>query len=574
MNKKAFKGILGILVAGIVSGGAAQAQAEVQTNALPMMDVSIDTGKNHVVYVDADKNLWTWGTNKYGEVGHHLYNKPSQLTFSDGTLVDNVQEAIAGQNITVFLRNGQVYTLGANFDLQLGIGKPKYDANTGYFTIRKSPEKVEGLENIIDIAHNNGRTYAVSSTGEVFAFGKNQDNFLGVGEKGDVTTPTKINGLENIVEVEAGDNHALARTATGEVYAWGMNNNNSLATGTTGIIPAKVIGIDQATDIEAGNGFSMAILEDSSLFGWGENYAHQLGYDSNNVCKSKYDKGSVESSPVRINKSEGEPFSNVSGVTIINDVAYVQTSDIETWAWDCSSPKVINDLPMVKDFAINEEGTMMLMIRHDNEVWGKGSTTEGFYGNGISDYASKDPRSVPLFITGEAKSLLGTAQWYKNQGSEYNALYFGSQAFLKEPLNQKVKDFMKDVAKTASSKAYNAFHAHDDITSEKYYQMVYSFDGIPEIMRRDAKINLAYVYYGRGNWYFANSRPYNALYFASKSIEYGNTNASAKNLITDSSNNLYDLAKRYEGEGRIAEAKEIYRLLNDTNGVPGNLKGN
>lgn len=125
---------------------------------------------------------------------------------------------------------------------------------------------------------------------------------------------------------------------------------------------------------------------------------------------------------------------------------------------------------------------------------------------------------------------LGVSQWYEVNNNFYNALYYARNAYLISANDERVRNQIYEASKLVADNAYHAFHAYDDITSEKLYKALYEFKGVPDVFKIDAKINLAYTYFGRGLWYLNNDNIYNAKYFLQKSKEYGNTNQALKDL--------------------------------------------
>jgi alpha-tubulin suppressor-like RCC1 family protein len=71
-----------------------------------------------------------------------------------------------------------VYTIGSNKTGQLGIGKNIKSA--------VEPQIVEALSNytIVKVACSKSSTFALTETGELFAWGSNKEGVLGLGSEG------------------------------------------------------------------------------------------------------------------------------------------------------------------------------------------------------------------------------------------------------------------------------------------------------------------------------------------------------------------------------------------------------
>jgi alpha-tubulin suppressor-like RCC1 family protein len=65
---------------------------------------------------------------------------------------------------------------------------------------------------------------------------------LGLGDKKIRLTPAKLPGLTGVKAIAAGGAHSLALTESGEMYAWGSNDDGQLglAEGKKRLTPTKV----------------------------------------------------------------------------------------------------------------------------------------------------------------------------------------------------------------------------------------------------------------------------------------------------------------------------------------------
>lgn len=120
--------------------------------------------------------------------------------------------------------------------------------------------------------------------------------------------PTKIPNLPpNITSIGAGHYHSLAVTSLGEVWAWGRNNEFQLGRGKgiDGNVPKKVHGLEdvRVTSVFASGVVSAAVGEDGSLWVWGKSKRGQLGI-GNGVLESAL--------PTRVDALAGERIVKVS----------------------------------------------------------------------------------------------------------------------------------------------------------------------------------------------------------------------------------------------------------------------
>lgn len=155
-----------------------------------------------------------------------------------------------------------------------------------------APKQVSGLQNISAISAGGRHYLALSSSGQIWAWGGNNFGQLGVGSsQNQIDTPQKVNGLSDIVSVAAGYSHSLAVDFNGQVYAWGSNSCGQLGNDTTknSNTPKTVLTIKKAVQVSAGNETSMAFTSDNRVYTWGYGEYGQLGNNSTNNYRTKPD---------------------------------------------------------------------------------------------------------------------------------------------------------------------------------------------------------------------------------------------------------------------------------------------
>jgi alpha-tubulin suppressor-like RCC1 family protein len=97
------------------------------------------------------------------------------------------------------------------------------------------PIQVPNLEHIKDIAIGEAHCLALKSDGTVWTWGWNEMGQLGNGKNTqNQDIPVQVNNLHDVKEIAAGYAHSLAVTTDGEVWAWGWNKYGQLGDGTNG----------------------------------------------------------------------------------------------------------------------------------------------------------------------------------------------------------------------------------------------------------------------------------------------------------------------------------------------------
>jgi alpha-tubulin suppressor-like RCC1 family protein len=222
--------------------------------------------------------LFAWGGNRYGQVGDGtttLRLTPVRVKLPAGVKVAAVREG--GLFTLALTTNGQVLAWGDNFDGQLG------DGNAQRQTL---PVRVKLPLGVTVTAISAGYTSALALTksGRVLSWGDNTSGELGTG----ATPPirfvpgyVRLAAHTKITSIAAGDQTSYAVTSAGRLLAWGANHNGGLGDGTTTIRRAPVqvrlpAGVKVAA-ATAGLLHALALTTTGRALAWGYNAYGQLG---------------------------------------------------------------------------------------------------------------------------------------------------------------------------------------------------------------------------------------------------------------------------------------------------------
>ena len=232
---------------------------------------AITTGGAHNVLATPDGRLLVWGNNSNGQLGNEATtDRPTPTLINTITGVTALAGGLA--HTLALTADGQVYAFGSNGSGRLGNG------NTDQST---RPVHVSTLSNVVAIAAGDTHSLALRSDGLVFSWGANTTGQLGLGTSGAGTeqiVPTQISTLSNIVAIAAGDAQSFAVTSSGQVYAWGANGNARLGDGSTDQRTAPVLlGLSNIVSIAAGQAHTLALTSGGRVYGWGANTNGQLG---------------------------------------------------------------------------------------------------------------------------------------------------------------------------------------------------------------------------------------------------------------------------------------------------------
>jgi alpha-tubulin suppressor-like RCC1 family protein len=178
------------------------------------------SAENGAFAIGEDRELFSWGRGKYGLLGHgDTQDQPSPKRVE--ALQDIPVSSAAGGRLhaLALAEDGLVYAWGENMFGAL-LGDPHVEREL----LPKPVQPLRGVH-VGSIAAAKWRSYVVSDTGKVWAWGIEGDNIapLGHGEQMECSMPEPIESLRGVKvdAVAASNHHALALADDGSVYAWG-----------------------------------------------------------------------------------------------------------------------------------------------------------------------------------------------------------------------------------------------------------------------------------------------------------------------------------------------------------------
>jgi alpha-tubulin suppressor-like RCC1 family protein len=144
-----------------------------------------------------------------------------------------------------------------------------------------APAEIPGLRGIVQLSTDGDSICAVDRDGAVWCWGGNTDEHLGHTTNGDDlcppdnqpcnANPTKIAGL-TARSVSVGKRHACAVTTSGEVACWGKNEGGDLGTGLVDggpSAPAVIPSFKDVVKVAVASPRTCALKADGSIWCWG-----------------------------------------------------------------------------------------------------------------------------------------------------------------------------------------------------------------------------------------------------------------------------------------------------------------
>ncbi|KAG9492301.1 hypothetical protein GDO78_000687 [Eleutherodactylus coqui] len=184
--------------------------------------VHIACGSTYSAAITADGELYTWGRGNYGRLGHGSSEDqtvPMLVTGLKGLKVVDVSCGSGDAQTLAVTENGQVWSWGDGDYGKLGRG-----GSDGC----KTPKLIEKLQDldIVKVRCGSQFSIAITKDGQVYSWGKGDNQRLGHGTEEHVRYPKLLDVLQGkkVVDVAVGSTHCLALTESGEVYSWGSND--------------------------------------------------------------------------------------------------------------------------------------------------------------------------------------------------------------------------------------------------------------------------------------------------------------------------------------------------------------
>ena len=270
--------------------------------------VRVAAGYGHTLGLRADGTLWAWGCNDYGQLGNST-NVGSSAPNPTPTQVAGtyVQVAVGLSHSLGLQADGTLWTWGLNKYGQLG-----NSATSGSPGANPTPALVSGPARYTQVAAGYHHSLGLTADGTLYAWGYNFFGQLGsspnAGTLTPVPTPTAAAG--RYAQVATGYYSSLGLRADGTLWTWGYNAYGQLGLGTTSTTNAtptqEVTASAGWTTLAAGPASQSSLVRTASGLNFasaGANGTGQLG-DGTTTDWPRFDRlaplSSLQPLPVRL----------------------------------------------------------------------------------------------------------------------------------------------------------------------------------------------------------------------------------------------------------------------------------
>jgi len=199
---------------------------------------SIVGGRTHTLAIDYSGRVWAVGYGGYGQVGTGTWGTVNVPTRLD-SIASSILQVSAGSTHSLAVdTSGSVWAWGQDSFGQLGNDAAAIPSNL--------PLRLTTLSNVKSVAAGGSHSLALTRDGKVYAWGHNDERQLGDFTTTDRFVPVPITtnprGVTDPISfISAGSMHSMGVSQHGEIFGWGRNANNQigLGTGTSGPVDPR-----------------------------------------------------------------------------------------------------------------------------------------------------------------------------------------------------------------------------------------------------------------------------------------------------------------------------------------------
>ena len=230
--------------------------------------VEASAGANFSLALKSDGRVYGWGNNEYGQSGTKTdsynvrYNaeNPAAIVDGDNNPIENISAiAAGGYHALALTTGGEVWAWGGNWDTQIGTSI----SSDGWIDYARL---IPDLTNVTAVSAGDSHSMALRSDGTVVTWGDNEANQLGVDtDEEPSATPVVVDGVTDVKAIAAGYHHGVAVTGDeGYVWSWGDYSDTKAQIYVDEDTPLSGI-----TEVAAGYDITIALKNDGTVWGWG-----------------------------------------------------------------------------------------------------------------------------------------------------------------------------------------------------------------------------------------------------------------------------------------------------------------
>jgi myosin heavy subunit/alpha-tubulin suppressor-like RCC1 family protein len=238
-------------------------------------------GQDHTVMLTETGKVFSWGANRRGQLGHSSFKDSATPRPIDCFHRKVAAIAAGAHHSAALMEGGLVFSWGSGLQLGRGVFTGRGDSN--------DPMVVKAISKyrIKTVRCGWKFTIVLSHSGDLFAWGENNQGQLGLGDTNDRVTPVQVRPLrvpvkhgrpDKVVKTNqlwCGGRHVVVLSAIYRVFCWGWNKHGQLGLGDTvdRHEPHLVLGKlhnCRITQGAAGWRHTFVLTETYQCFAWGQ----------------------------------------------------------------------------------------------------------------------------------------------------------------------------------------------------------------------------------------------------------------------------------------------------------------
>ncbi|KAJ0702589.1 putative chromatin regulator PHD family [Helianthus annuus] len=256
-----------------------------------LLDVqNIACGARHAALVTKQGEIFSWGEESGGRLGHGVDSDVSHPKLIDSLSNANIELVACGEYHTCAVTlSGELYTWGDGHFGILGHGN-----EVSHWVPKRVNGPLEGIH-VSFISCGPFHTAVVTSAGQLFTFGDGTFGVLGHGDRKSVSKPREVESLKGlrtvrvacgvwhtatVVEVMVG-NSSSSNCSSGKLFTWGDGDKYRLGHGDkeTKLVPTCVAALVDPNfcQVTCGHSMTVALTTSGHVYTMGSQVYGQLG---------------------------------------------------------------------------------------------------------------------------------------------------------------------------------------------------------------------------------------------------------------------------------------------------------
>ena len=247
-------------------------------------------GGFHTAVLTDDGRVYTWGDGRLGQLGnlqrkHNMHSTPRLVDYLVSYKVQVAYIACGQYHTAAVANSGRLFTWGSGKWGQLGHGVRQDE---------RFPRKVDtekALGNFVRVACGDRHTAVLNEQGGIVTFGNGQHGQLGHGNGLDCLKPTLLTqgdlAQHRIVALDCGATTTAAVTETGALYLWGFGESLH-PKGVSNVLeaPRQVRMREAVKQVACGLGHVLVLTEAGDVYSFGVASMGQIGHGTRNSVRN------------------------------------------------------------------------------------------------------------------------------------------------------------------------------------------------------------------------------------------------------------------------------------------------